>query len=88
MSVWDDNFEDYERDKNDFEAWLDSINPEGDPEMDEQYYNEVQDKEYEKWLDKNIDKLAQEEEEALCGKADYPERFVFGENYIMTVSDN
>ena len=87
MSRWDDEFDD-DLDKDDFEAWLDHINESGDPAMDEQYYNEVQDKEYEKWLDKNIDRLAEEEEEALSGKADYPERFVFGENYIMTVSDN
>lgn len=87
MSVWDDNFEDYEKDKYDFEAWLDSINPSGDPEMDEQYYNESQDAEYEKWLDNNIDRLADEEEE-LMNQTTYPERMVKGEFYIMTVSDN
>ena len=87
MSVWDDNFEDYERDRNDFEAWLDSINPSGDPEMDEQHYNEVQDAEYEKWLDNNIDRMADEEEELMC-QSTYPERMVKGKEYIMTVSDN
>ena len=87
MSVWDDNFEDYEKDKYDFEAWLDSINPSGDPEMDEQYYNEAQDAEYEKWLDNNIDRLADEEAE-LMSQTTYPERMVKGQYYIMTVSNN
>jgi hypothetical protein len=85
MSVWEDNFEDYERDKNDFEAWLDSINPEGDPEMDEEYYNEVQDKEWEKWLDENdVTPI----EQVLMSEVEYPERMIKGKEYIMTVSDN
>ena len=29
MSVWDDEWENYEMDKNDFEAWLDSLEGEG-----------------------------------------------------------
>jgi hypothetical protein len=85
MSVWEDNFEDYERDKNDFEAWLDSINPEGDPEMDEECYNEVQDKEWEKWLDENdVTPI----EQVLMSEVEYPERMIKGKEYIMTVSDN
>lgn len=85
MSVWDDNFEDYERDKNDFEAWLDSINPTGDSEMDEEYYNEVQDKEWEKWLDENdVTPI----EQVLMSEVEYPERMIKGKEYIMTVSDN
>ena len=37
MSIWEDEFEDYERDKYDFEAWLDSI--EGDDMADVEKYN-------------------------------------------------
>ena len=47
MSVWDDDFNE-DLDKDDFEAWLDSVNESGDSEMDEHYYNEVQAQE---WLD-------------------------------------
>ena len=43
MSIWDDEWEDYEFDKYDFEVWLDSINKSGDPKKDEEAYNE--------WLD-------------------------------------
>ena len=39
MSVFEDEWEDYELDKHDFEIWLDSINESGDPERDEEYYN-------------------------------------------------
>ena len=39
MSVWDEEWEDYELDKHDFEVWLDSINESGDPERDEEFYN-------------------------------------------------
>ena len=39
MSVWDEEWEDYEIDKHDFEVWLDSINESGDPERDEEYYD-------------------------------------------------
>ena len=39
MSIFEEEWEDYELDKNDFEVWLDSINESGDPERDEEYYN-------------------------------------------------
>ena len=37
MSIWEDEFEDYEMDKADFESWLDSL--EGDNMSDEEKYN-------------------------------------------------
>ena len=41
MSIWDDEWEDYELDKHDFEVWLDSLNKTGDSEKtDEELYNE------------------------------------------------
>ena len=82
MSVWDDNF-DEDLDANDFEAWLDSINETGDPEMDETLYNEVQRKEWEKWIDSQADKEAE-----MMSQSEYPEWMVQGRNYIMTVSNN
>ena len=39
MSVFEEEWEDYEIDKHDFEIWLDSINESGDPERDEEFYN-------------------------------------------------
>jgi len=42
MSIWDEEWDDYEFDRYDFEVWLDSINESGDPEKDEESYN--------KWL--------------------------------------
>ena len=39
MSVFEEEWEDYELDKYDFEVWLDSINESGDPERDEEFYN-------------------------------------------------
>ena len=41
MSVWEDEWEDYELDKNDFEAWLDSLEGEG---TDEEKYNREMEK--------------------------------------------
>ena len=82
MSVWDDDFNE-DLDKDDFEAWLDSVNESGDPEMDEKYYNEVQAQEWEKWIDSQAD-----EEADLMNDAEYPEWMVRGQNYIMTVSNN
>lgn len=82
MSRWDDEF-DENLDKDDFEAWLDSINESGDPEMDEHYYNEVQAQEWEKWIDSQADKEAE-----LMSQSEYPEWMVRGQNYIMTVSNN
>ena len=82
MSIWDDQFEDYENDKNDFEAWLDSLEGEG---TDEEKYNKYQDQEYEKWLDNNVDAMAEED---IMSQAEYPEWMVKGKQYIMTVSNN
>ena len=87
MSVWDENWEDYELDKNDFEAWLDSLEGEG---TDEEKYNremekQNQDHEYEKWLDENIDDIYENE---IMNQSEYPEWMVKGKNYIMTVSNN
>ena len=39
MSVFEEEWEDYEIDKHDFDVWLDSINESGDPERDEEYYD-------------------------------------------------
>ena len=39
MSVFEDEWEDYELDKHDFDVWLDSINESGDPERDEEFYD-------------------------------------------------
>ena len=51
MSIWDDEWEDYEFDKYDFEVWLDSLEGEGT------------DKEkYDKW----IDEQAEEERSLKC----------------------
>ena len=87
MSVWDENWEDYELDKNDFEAWLDSLEGEG---TDEEKYNremekQNQDHEYEKWLDENIDDIYENE---IMNQSEYPEWMVKGKDYIMTVSNN
>ena len=39
MSIFEEEWEDYELNKNDFEVWLDSINESGDPEKDKEYYD-------------------------------------------------
>ena len=39
MSVFEEEWEDYEIDKHDFDVWLDSINESGDPERDEEFYD-------------------------------------------------
>jgi len=81
MSIWDDQF-DENLDKEDFEAWLDSLEGEG---TDEEKYNKYQDAEYEKWLEDNVDEMAEEE---FMAQAEYPEYMIKGQNYIMTVSNN
>ena len=97
MSIWEDEFEDYEMDKADFESWLDSL--EGDNMSDEEKYNremekqhaqekqngKYQDHEYEKWLDENIDDIYENE---IMNQTEYPEWMVKGKDYIMPVSDN
>ena len=78
MSIWDDNFEDYERDKNDFEAWLDSL--EGDGTDEEKYNRETQQSE-----DEYYDSIYEKE---MMNQSEYPEWMVKGKAYIMTVSNN
>jgi len=96
MSVWDDNWEDYELDKYEFEAWLYSLEGEGtdeekyNREMEKQHAEEkqngkYQDHEYERWLDDNIDDIY---ENQIMNQSEYPEWMVKGKNYIMTVSNN
>ena len=75
MSVWDEEWEDYELDKYDFEVWLDSINESGDPERDQEYY----DKAMAEQMDSEVDQMKQVE---------YPEWQISTPNYTMTVSNN
>ena len=72
MSVWDEEWEDYELDKHDFEVWLDSINESGDPERDQEYY----------------DKAMAEQMDAEMKQAEYPEVVVQTSKYTMTYSNN
>ena len=72
MSIWDEQWEDYELDKHDFEIWLDSINESGDPERDQEYY----------------DKVMAEQMDAEMKHAEYPEVVVQSPNYTMTYSNN
>ncbi len=72
MSIWDEEWENYEDDKNDFEAWLDSLEGEG---TDEEKYN------------REMDKQADAEYE-MMNQAVWSEWMVKGKDYIMTVSNN
>ena len=75
MSIFEEEWEDYELDKNDFEVWLDSINESGDPERDEEYYNKV--------------KAEQKDSEAdQMRQAEYPEWVINTPKYTMTISNN
>ena len=96
MSIWEDEYEDYELHKNDFYEWLGSIEGEGtdeekyNREMEKQHAQEkqngkYQDHEYEKWLDENIDDIYENE---IMNQTEYPEWMIKGRNYIMTVSNN
>ena len=80
MSVWDENWEDYELDKNDFEAWLDSLEGEG---TDEKKYNREMEKQQTE--DEYYDSVYENE---IMNQSEYPEWMVKGKNYIMTVSNN
>jgi len=80
MSVWDENWEDYELDKNDFEAWLDSLEGEG---TDEEKYNREMEKQQTE--DEYYDSVY---ENQIMNQSEYPEWIVKGKNYIMTVSNN
>ena len=76
MSVWDDEWEDYEMDKADFESWLDSLEGEG---TDEEKYNRyMQEQE-----DARVDKEWGERQ-----SVEYPEWVISTPNYTMTISNN
>ena len=75
MSVWDEEWEDYELDKHDFEVWLDSINESGDPKRDQEYYDKA--------MGEQMDSDAAE-----MKQAEYPEVVVQSPNYTMTYSNN
>ena len=75
MSVFEEEWEDYELNKYDFEIWLDSINESGDPERDEEFYN----KEIGEEMDRQADEMKQ---------AEYPEWVINTPKYTMTVSNN
>ena len=75
MSVFEEEWEDYELDKHDFEIWLDSINESGDPKRDKEYY----DKEMGEEMDRQADEMKQVE---------YPEWVINTPKYTMTVSNN
>ena len=83
MSIWDENWEDYELDKNEFDAWLHSLEGEGTDE--EKYNREMEKQEDEKWLDENIDDIYENE---IMNQSEYPEWMVKGKDYIMTISNN
>ena len=81
MSIWDEEWEDYEKDKNDFEAWLDSLEGEG---TDEEKYNREMKKQSET-EDEYYDRVYENE---IMNQTEYPEWMVKGKKYIMTVSNN
>jgi len=94
MSIWEDEWEDYEMDKADFECWLDSLEGEGtdeekyNREMERQHAYEKEkgkytDSEYEKWLDDNADEMAEQHK-----NPEYPEWVISTPKYTMTVSNN
>ena len=97
MSIWDDEWEDYEKDKYEFEQWLDSIEEIEFEETDEEKYNremEIQhahekekgkytDAEYEKWLEDNVDDMSEQQK-----NPNYPEWVISTPKYTMTVSNN
>ena len=75
MSIWEEEWEDYELDKHDFEVWLDSINESGDPKRDKEYYDKVMDEQ----MDSEADQMKQ---------AEYPEWVINTPKYTMTISNN
>ena len=75
MSIFEEEWEDYELDKHDFEIWLDSINESGDPERDEEYYNKAMAEQ----MDSEVDQMKQ---------AEYPEWVINTPKYTMTISNN
>ena len=75
MSVFEEEWEDYELDKHDFDVWLDSINESGDPERDEEFYDKAMGEE----MDRQADEMKQ---------AEYPEWVINTPKYTMTISNN
>ena len=75
MSVFEEEWEDYEIDKHDFDVWLDSINESGDPKRDKEYYDKVMDEQ----MDSEADQMKQ---------AEYPEWVINTPKYTMTISNN
>ena len=75
MSIFEEEWEDYEIDKHDFEVWLDSINESGDPERDQEYYDKA--------MAEQMDSEAAEMQQA-----EYPEWVITTPNYTMTISNN
>ena len=75
MSVFEEEWEDYELDKHDFEVWLDSINESGDPERDQEYYDKAMGEQ----MDSEVDQMKQVE---------YPEWVINTPKYTMTISNN
>ena len=75
MSIFEEEWEDYELDKHDFEIWLDSINESGDPERDQEYYDKA--------MGEKMDSEATE-----MKQAEYPEMVINTPKYTMTISTN
>ena len=75
MSVWDEEWEDYELDKHDFEVWFDSIKESGDPERHKEYYDKAMGEQ----MDIEADQMKQ---------AEYPEWVINTPKYTMTISNN
>ena len=84
MSIWEDEWEDYEMDKADFECWLDSLEGEGTPEEKYNRYQEEQARKFET-EDEYYDRVYENE---IMNQTEYPEWMVKGKDYIMTVSNN
>ena len=75
MSIFEEEWEDYELDKPDFEVWLDSINEAGDPERDQEYYDKA--------MGEQMDSEAAE-----MKQAEYPEWVINTPKYTMKISNN
>ncbi len=98
MSIWEDEWEDYEMDKADFESWLDSLEGEGTPEEKYNRYQKEQQQKYErengKYQDHEYERQTEDEyydsvyENQIMNQTEYPEWMIKGKNYIMTVSNN
>ena len=90
MSIFEEEWEDYELNKYDFEQWLDSINESGDPERDEEYYNKEMDRVNKTIFSEEIaeqgEQMDREAEE--MAQVEYPEWVISSGNYRMIVSNN